>query len=115
MLGTDLVEYPLQEYVDEEPAAHIARLFLAPNHLGLLEPRQLGNQRLCGERIELFDAKKINIVGTAFFSLIVEIIVDLARAHNDAPYFVVTDKLDLLVRQQLCIVPQQTMKRRAVG
>src|SRR5262249_20893803 len=37
VLGADLVEHPLQKDVDEDPAALIARLLLAPDDLRFLE------------------------------------------------------------------------------
>src|SRR2546421_12090507 len=46
MLGLDLVEHPFDEGIDEEPGAHIARLFLAPHDLRLLEAREFDHQRL---------------------------------------------------------------------
>src|SRR5271157_2080723 len=58
MLGADLIEHPFQEDIDEHPAAHIARLFLTPDDLGILEARQFRHQRLGRERIELFDAQE---------------------------------------------------------
>src|SRR5262249_9209678 len=89
LLCADLVEYPLQENVDEEPGPHIARLFLAPDHLRLLEAGELGDQGLCREWIELLKPQDINVVDAAFFTFFVKVIVDLARAHDDAPDFVV--------------------------
>src|SRR5689334_11060328 len=62
VLGGDLVEHPLDEGVDEEPRSHVARLFLAPDDLRLLETREFLHQRLAREGIELLDAQQINIV-----------------------------------------------------
>src|SRR6516225_3277810 len=55
ILGADLIEHPFQEYIDEDPGAHIARLFLAPDDFGRLKARQFRHQRLGREWIELFD------------------------------------------------------------
>src|SRR6185437_15705628 len=107
VLGADLVEHPLQEHVDEEPGAHIARLFLAPHHLGLLEARELRDKRLRRERIELFDAQQINVVDTALLALLVKVVIDLARAHDDAPDLLVRSEPDFLILQQLRVIPQQ--------
>ena len=106
-------KHPLQEHVDEEPGAHVARLFLAPDHLGLLEARQLGDQRLGRERIELLDAQQIDVVDAALLALLVKIEIDLAGAHDDAADLVVGHELDRLVRQQLRVVPQQAVERGA--
>src|ERR1700724_1855710 len=75
--GADLVEHPFEEDIDEDPGAHIARLFLAPHDLGLLEARQLRHQRLGRERIELLDAEQINVVDAALLAFVVEIVIDL--------------------------------------
>src|SRR5262245_7802429 len=53
VLGGDLVENPLQENVDKEPGAHVARFFLAPDHFRLLKAGKLSDQSLCREWIEL--------------------------------------------------------------
>src|SRR5262249_38257802 len=82
--GADLVEHPLDEGVDEEPRAHVARLFLAPDDLGLLEARQLLHQRLGGEWIELLDAQQVDVVDAALLALLVEVEVDLAGAQHHA-------------------------------
>src|SRR6516164_4502001 len=55
ILGADLIEHPFQEYIDEDPGAHIARFFLAPDDFGRLKARQFRHQRLGREWIELFD------------------------------------------------------------
>ncbi len=80
--------------------AHVARLLLAPDDLGLLEARQFRHQRLGRERIELLDAQQIDVVDAALLALLVEIVIDLAGAQHDAADLVVGDELDLLVRQQ---------------
>src|SRR5512139_83991 len=114
MLGADLVENPLQEHVDEEPCPHVARLFLAPDHLRLLEAGKYGDQGLGRKWIELLEAQEIDIVDTALLAFVVEIVIDLARAHDDAADLVVGDELDRFVWQQLRIIPQQAMERGAV-
>src|ERR1700720_3880362 len=113
MLGADLIEHPFQEYVDEHPGAHIARLLLAPDHLSLFEARQFRHQRLGRERIELLDAQEIDIVDATALPLLVEIVIHLAGTQDDAPDLVVGDELDLFVGLQLRIVPQQPVERSA--
>src|SRR5262245_28976241 len=73
MLGADLTEHPLQEGIDEEPGAHVARLLLAPHHLRLLETGKLGYQRLGRERIKLLETKDIDVINAALPALIIEI------------------------------------------
>src|SRR4029453_9397848 len=41
-----------------------------------------------------------------------EVVIDFARAQHHPSDFIVGDKLDLLVREHLRFVPQQTMERR---
>src|SRR5579875_8412 len=115
VLGADLIQHPLQEHVDEKPRAHVARLFLAPDHFSVPESRQLRYQRLGRERIELLNAQDIDVIETAFLAFLVKIIVHLARAQDHAAYSLVGHKLDLFRGQNLRIIPQQTMERRAVG
>src|SRR5579884_894108 len=110
-LGADLVEHPFEEDVDEHPRAHIARLLLAPDNLGLLEARQLRHQRLRGERIKLLDTQQINVIETAFLAFVVKVVIDLAGAEDDAAHLVVGDELNLLVRQRLGVVPEQAVER----
>ena len=38
LLGINVGEHPFQVRVDERPRAHVLRLFLTPDHLGILEP-----------------------------------------------------------------------------
>src|SRR5215212_5223250 len=111
MLGLNVVEHPFDEGVDEEPRAHVARLFLAPHDLGFFEARQLGDQSLGGEWVELLDAQQVDVVKSALLALFEQIIIDLAGAQNDAPDLVVGHQLDLLVLVGLRIVPQQAMER----
>ena len=100
----------MQEHVDEEPGAHVARLFLAPHHLGRLEPGELLDQRLGRERIELLDAQQIDVVDAALPALLVEVEIDLAAAHDDAADVGVGNELDLLVLAGLGVVPQQPVE-----
>ncbi len=84
VLGVDMSEHPFQIGVDEGPGAHVLRLFLAPHHLGAAEAAELADQRLGRERIELLDAQQIDVVDAALLALLVEVVIDLARAHDDA-------------------------------
>ena len=111
MLGVDMRQHPFQIRVDERPGAHVLGLLLAPHHLGVAEARQLGDQRLGRERIELFDAQQVDVVDAALLALLVEVVIDLARAQHDAADLVVLDQLDRLVGPQLGIVPQQPVER----
>src|ERR1700732_4786726 len=79
-LGTDLVEHPLEIRLDERPGAHVLGLFLAPDDVGLAETAELGAQRLGREGIELLDPEKVDVVDAALLALLVEVIIDLARA-----------------------------------
>jgi hypothetical protein len=112
LLGADLVEHPFQKDIDEHPAALVARLLLAPDDLGFLEARQLGHQRLGGERIKLLDAQQVDIVDAALLALVVEIVVDFPRTNDDTPDLCVSYEPDGIVRCLLRIVPQQAMERR---
>ncbi len=111
--AADLVEHPFDVGLDEVPAAHVARLLLAPHHLGLLEAAELLHQRLHRERIELLDPQQIDVVDAALLALLVEIEIDLARAQHDAADLAVRHQLDLLAGERLGIVPQQAVERAA--
>src|SRR5579885_1122500 len=113
ILGADLVEHPLKKDIDKDPRAHIARLFLAPHDLGFLEARQLRHQRLGWKRIELLDTQEINVIDAALLALLIEVVIDLARADYDAADVGIGNELDLLARHKLRIVPQQAMERSA--
>src|SRR5258708_6718092 len=75
------------------PGAHVARLLLAPHDLSLLETPKLHHQRLGWERIKLFDAQDVDVVDAALLALLVDIVIDLARAQYDAADLVVGLKL----------------------
>src|SRR5215472_9337769 len=113
VLVADLLQHPADEGVDEEPRAHVARLLLAPDDRGLLEAGELGHQRLGRERIELLDAQEVDVVDAALLALLVEVEVDLAGAQHDAADLRIRDELDLLARQELRVVPQESMERGA--
>src|SRR5262249_4527110 len=114
VLGADMVEHPLQKGVDEEPGTHIAWLFLTPHHLCLLKTRKFGNQRFCREWVKLLETQNIDVIDTALLALIIEIVIDIARADHDAADLVVGDKLDLTIRQLYRVIPKQSMKRSVV-
>ena len=88
-LAADLAEHPFEIGLDEAPGAHVLRLLLAPDHIGLLEPRKLLDQALQRERIELLDAQKVDVVDAALLALLIEVVIDLARAEDDAADLVV--------------------------
>src|SRR5579871_4306167 len=95
-LAAHLPEHPLEIGLNEAPGPHVLGLLLAPDDLGLLEARQLLQQRLRGERIELLDPQQVDVVDPTLLALVVEIIIDLAGAEYDAADLVVLRKLDLL-------------------
>src|SRR5215510_7387900 len=107
VLGADLIEHPLDERIDEEPCAHVARLFLAPHDLGLFEARQLVHQRLGGKRVELLDPHEIDVVDAALLALLIEVVIDLAGAQHDTA--------DLVVGHQLRVIPQHPMEGGAAA
>src|SRR5687767_12634248 len=85
VLGIDEVERALDTGLDEGPGAHILRLFLAPCDRGLLEAAELLDERLVRPGIELLDAQEIDVLESPLLALVIEIIIDLARAHHHAP------------------------------
>src|SRR5690348_2729254 len=84
VLRSDEVERALNAGHDEGPGAHILRLFLAPHHFSLLEAPELLDQSLVRPRIELLEAHQIDVLAPALLALLEEIVIDLARAHDDA-------------------------------
>ncbi len=92
-LAAGMSQDPFEIRLDEGPGPHVLRLFLTPDHVGLLEARQAGDQRLEWQRIELFDAQQIDIVDAALLAFLIEIVIDLAGAQDDAADLVVLDSL----------------------
>ena len=76
-------------------------LLLTPDDLGLLEARKLLDQRLERKRVELLDPQQVDVVDAALLALVVEVIIDLARAQDDAANLSVLDELDLLALMRL--------------
>ena len=60
---------------------------------------ELGDQRLGRERIELLDAQQVDVVDAALLALLVEVVIDLARAQHDAADLRILDQLDRLVAE----------------
>src|SRR4029077_9967428 len=87
--AADLAQHPFEIGLDEAPGAHVLGLFLTPDDLRFLEAGELFHQRLDRERIELLHPEQVDVVDTALLPLIIEIIVDLARANDDATNLVV--------------------------
>src|ERR1700754_2070865 len=82
----------LQVVTDLEPCTLVHRFFLAPDHfLRGSELFQFGRDFRARERIELLDAHDGDIGQAALVGVFEEVVVDLARAKDDA--------LDLLGRQ----------------
>ena len=92
LAGVEPVEHRAEPRLDEGPGAHVLRLFLAPDDLGVGEARQEVAHRLQRERIELLDAQQVDVVDAARLALLVEVEIDLAGADDDAA--------DLLVRRR---------------
>src|SRR5262249_24329455 len=78
--GEDLLDPP----VDEIPTAHILRLFLAPDYLGIAVSLQNLRKRIGRKRINLLDAHQRNTFITVIRPRFRQIEVDLARAQYDA-------------------------------
>src|SRR4051794_21285381 len=107
----DLVQHPLEIRLDEMPGAHVARLFLAPHQFGALEAPQLLHQCLQRHRVELLDTHQVDIVDTALFTLVVQIVIHLAGAEHDAADLRVGDQLDFFVWQHHRVVVENAMER----
>src|SRR5207248_4369304 len=69
---------------DKRPGALVLRLFLAPDGLRVRKTLQFPRQRIFRERIELFDAQKLDAIEAPLLPLLEEIVVDLARTENHA-------------------------------
>ena len=114
MLGVDAGENPFDIRLDEGPGALVLGFFLTPDDLRLLEALKLLDEREGRERIELLDPHQVDVVDTAGVALFEEVVVDLARAKDDA--------LDLLVGLKLGVgmtflgvIPQNAVERRSGG
>jgi hypothetical protein len=69
----------------EEPGALVLRLVLAPHHLGGVGVAlHLGGEGLVRERVELLDAHDGHVPGLLLVALLDQVVVDLARAGDDA-------------------------------
>src|ERR1700722_3482514 len=112
-LTAELAEHPFEIGLDEAPGAHVLGLLLTPDHLRFLETGELLHQRLNRERIELLHPEEEDVVDTALLALIVEIVVDFARADDNAKDLVVLGKLDLFALMRLRVIPQQAVKARS--
>src|SRR3984885_12379832 len=112
-LAAELAEHPFEIGLDEAPGTHVLGLLLTPDHLRFLETGELLQQRLNRERIELLHPEEVDVVDTALLALIVEIVVDFARAGDNATDLVVLGKLDLFALMRLRVIPQQAVKARS--
>src|ERR1700677_4395430 len=112
-LAAELAEHPFEIGLDEAPGAHVLGILLTPDDLRCLEARELFHQRLDRERIELLHPEQVDVVDTALLALVVEIVVDLARADDNATDLVVFDELDLFALMRLRVIPQQAVKARS--
>ena len=112
-LAAELAQHPFEIGLDEAPGAHVPGLLLAPDDLGLLEARELLHQRLDRERIELLNSQQVDVVDPALLALIVEVVVDFARADDNAADLIVLGELGLFAFVRLRMIPQQPMEARA--
>src|SRR5690606_14153498 len=68
-----------------EPRTLVLRLVLRPNDfLGIRVLAELGLEGLVRERIQLFHSNDRDIVATCFLAGIDQVVIDLARADDDA-------------------------------
>src|SRR5882757_6276185 len=104
-LAANLARNPFEIGLDEAPGAHVLRLLLAPDEFGILEARQLPEQRFDRERIELLDAQQVDVIDAALFALVVEVVVDLTRADDDAADALVLGQRGLLALMRLRMIP----------
>src|SRR5580693_8324367 len=112
-LAAKLAKHPFEIGLDEAPGAHVLGLLLTPDHLRFLEPGELLQKRLDRERIELLHPEQVDVVDTALLALIIEFVVDLARADDNAADLVVLGELDLFALVRLGVIPQQAVKARS--
>src|SRR5215813_7020978 len=82
----------------ERPGAHVARLFLAPEDLGLRPRAQLGGQRLGREREELLQSQEADVLDAAPLALLEQVVIDLAGAEDDALDLAVVAQRDVVVQ-----------------
>ncbi len=108
-----MVENPFDIRLHEGPAAHVLRLFLAPQNFSALEPGQLGDERARRERIKLLQPHQVYILDAALFALFEQIEVDLAGAQHHALHLVVGDQFPRAVVAAVAIVPQNAMESGA--
>ena len=102
-----LDHHSLDIVLDELPGAHILRFLLAPNDLRPWKSGKLGRECVHRERIELLHPQEIDVGDAALFALIMEVVIDLARAEDDAA--------DLLVRHQSGLFIAPSSPRRRAG
>src|ERR1700733_14841111 len=112
-LAAELAEHPFEIGLDEAPGPHVLGLLLTPDHLRCLETGELPHQRLDRERIELLDPQQVDVVDAALLALVIEIVVDLARADDNAADVDVLGELDLFALVRLGVIPQQAVKARS--
>ena len=74
---------------DKRPRTLVLRFLLAPHNFRVRKTREFSRERILGKRVELLDAQKLDAVETALLALLEEIVIDLARAEDDARDLVV--------------------------
>src|SRR5690606_27255954 len=111
-----LLERQLEPRIDEGPAAHVLRLFLAPDEVGVGEARQFRRDRLDRPRIELFQTQDVDVVATGLLARVQQVVIDLARADDDlADVLVGLQRHARHVRTQLGVVAQHAVEGRTLG
>src|SRR5580693_8613046 len=68
-LAAELAEHPFEIGLDEAPGAHVLGLLLTPDHLRILEARELLQQRLNRERVKLLHPEQVDVVDAALLAL----------------------------------------------
>src|SRR5215467_4634763 len=91
-LREDLFDAP----VDKGPGAHILRLLLAPDDLGVAVALQHFGQRIERERIELLNPHQRDALLSALGAVLCQIEIDLARAQHDAAHCVIRSDIAAL-------------------
>ncbi len=104
-------QHPFDVGIHEMPGTHVLGLLLAPHDFSKLETAKLADQRARRERIELFDAKQVDVIDALLLTRFIKIVIDLARTQNDTLDLIVGEQFDRFRRSRLCIVLQDTLER----
>ena len=114
VFGVDLSKDPFDVGFNEGPCALVFRFFLTPDNFCVFEAFQFLNRRLRWERIELFNAQQVDVIDPTCVAFFEQVVVNLARTHNDP--------LDLVIFHQrgvrvsfLRIIPHQAVEGGSSG